>query len=41
MSWNTRRRLGVLASALLAALATAALTVGTALAGSVGPPIPH
>ena len=38
---KSRRRLGILASALLAALTAAALTVGTALAGSVGPPIPH
>jgi len=41
MSHNTRLRLRLVASALLAAVATAAISVGTALAGSGGPPIPR
>jgi hypothetical protein len=34
-------RLRVFASALLAVVASAAISVGTALAGSGGPPIPR
>jgi hypothetical protein len=41
MSKNARRRLGIFASALLATLATAAIGVGSVLAGSGGPTIPH
>lgn len=40
MSTNPRLRLRLVASALLAALATAVISVGTALAGGGGPPIP-
>lgn len=38
---NARLRLRILASALLAALATAAIGIGTVLAGSGGPPFPR
>jgi len=41
MSHNARARLRLVASALLAAVATAAISVGTALAGSGGPPMPR
>jgi hypothetical protein len=41
MSRNPRLRLRLFASALLAAMATAAISVGAALAGSGGPPIPR
>ncbi len=41
MTRNARRRLELIASVLLTALATAAIGVGTVLAGSGGPPIPH
>ena len=40
MSTNARLRIRLIASALLAAMAAAAITVGTALAGSGGPPFP-
>lgn len=41
MSRNARLSLRLFAAALLAAIATAAISVGTALAGSGGPPFPH
>ncbi len=40
MSRNSLQRVRLIATALLAALATAAVSVGTALAGSSGPPFP-
>lgn len=41
MPRDTRLRLRLFAAVLLAALSTAAISVGTALAGSGGPPFPH
>jgi len=41
MSSNARLRLRLFASALLAAIATAAISIGTALADSGGPPFPR
>ena len=41
MPRDTHLRLRLFAAVLLAALATAAISVGTALAGSGGPPFPH
>jgi hypothetical protein len=41
MSRKRHLHLRLFASALLAAMATAVVSVGTALAGSGGPPFPH
>jgi hypothetical protein len=41
MSRNQRFSLRLLAATMLAALATAAISVGTALAGGGGGPFPH
>ncbi|MGD0409416.1 MAG: hypothetical protein ABSB34_10550 [Candidatus Limnocylindrales bacterium] len=41
MPRDTHLHLRLFAAVLLAALATAAISVGTALAGSGGPPFPH
>ena len=41
MSTKRYQHLRLFATALLAAIATAAITVGTAFAGSGGPPFPR
>ena len=41
MSHNARLSLRLLAATVLAVIATAAVSVGTVLAGGGGPPLPH
>jgi hypothetical protein len=41
MSHNARLTLRLLAATVLAIVATAAVSVGTVLAGGGGPPLPH